>query len=225
MNTRDCLETFLQERGEDLQYMGMLVNTTPTSYSRWRDLILPVGSNLLALRFFLKMAGYDPDELKSLLPGAYALAEAIVFGGLDFDTIIKATDMPPGNPDNVYKILCRGGKVGPAREQIFLTLAKSVEGKVLAKRDELKQKLGAPPKKVVQHVSLSIATAVKAVVDAQRALSVFVADDATRTQREALRSALKSGDVSIHDLWSTVDMLLTERGLAEKQQLKQRFKQ
>lgn len=227
MNTRDCLRAFLKERPDDLARISVVVSTTATSLSRWKSDMLPKAINLLALRFFLKTAGYEPDELQELQTGVYALAEALVFGKLDINRVIEASGMPAGVPDNVYKILCRGGKVGADRERIFQTLADSVADKVSAKKAELEMVIGPIPKTNKQHVGVScpVTTAVRAVVDAQHALAVFIANGATRADREQLRAALKKAGVPIHDLWSTVDMLLSERGLAEKKQLKERFTQ
>lgn len=226
MNTRDCLRAFLKERPDDLARISVLVSTTATSLSRWKNDMLPKAVNLLALRFFLKTAGHEPDELQELQTGVYALAEALVFGKLDINRVIEVSGMPAGAPDNVYKILCRGGKVGADRERIFQTLADSVADKVSAKKAELQMVIGPIPKTSKQHVGVScpITTAVRAVVDVQRALAVFIANGATRADREQLRAALKKAGVSIHDLCETVTSLLSEKSLEKQQTLNRKYK-
>lgn len=122
----DCLASFSQKIGGDHKTRNTICDLLGIGHStgkRWFSAkgVLPVGENLVRLRYLLELYGYEVFELKCLPPDVYNFGKLIAFGTISIEDAINLLDIGSHRSrtnhfaDGLYRIL--HGKDGTDTEK------------------------------------------------------------------------------------------------------------
>ena len=91
------------------------------SIRRWHaDRILPVGLELVKLRYFLEQQGYQVAELEALNSHVRILGKLIVYGALDLQVAVDRLKFP--DKSKMFRLLHGGCFTSPERSEVIATI-------------------------------------------------------------------------------------------------------
>ncbi len=217
---KECLSDFLKRFGKSktlARFAQVSLDTTQRWISGETD---PAGENLLRVRYFLNLCGYEVTELAELKPLIFEIGQSVAVGCTTLDEITSAL----GIEKNQHVLRYLRGDVNPSPERtVALERIVAEKRQILAQKlTEIKEKLtieGLLEKKEQLSVNnVSDLREPKEIIDAfeiscrETLRLATILRQGSLEQRAAMRRQMASGsEPLLHTTWEALNLLIHEQ--------------
>lgn len=212
--TKECLSDFLKRNGKPVTF-SEFARVSPSTVRRWETgESEPIGENLLRVKHFFDLCGYEVAELATLKPLIFEIGQAIAVGCTTLDEVAKTLGV-----DDYHQILryLRGEvEPSPERTSALGQLATEKRQSLAAKLAEIRQTLREENLLVKREPATNgndsertIAEFEAVCKDALRLATVF--RQGSLELRAAMRRRMASGsEPLLHITWEALNGLIQE---------------